>query len=88
MIRKMMAVKDRAAQTFGQPFFTTSVGQATRSFQDELNRRAPDNILNAHPEDFDLYHIADFDDDHGTVDSPQHAPQLVAQGKQLITKDN
>lgn len=65
MKRVVCAVFDRAVQTFGQPFFVAAVGAAVRSFTDEVNRKADDNALHAHPEDFELWHLGWFDDEHG-----------------------
>ena len=55
MERQVCAVKDDAAETFGQPFFVTAVGAALRSFKDEVNRKADDNQLFQHPEHFALW---------------------------------
>jgi len=78
---KVLAVRDRAADVYGQPFYSSSVGGAIRSFSDEVNRSAPDNNLFKHPEDFDLYLLGDFDDEFGTftVDSPSQ----IAIGKDV-----
>ncbi len=47
-------IRDRAAECYGRPFFLPATGVAIRSFQDEVNRNAPDNQMYAHPDDFDL----------------------------------
>lgn len=79
----VFAIRDRAADVFGQPIFLASVGIAVRSFADEVNRADANNNLNKHPEDFDLYKLAEFDDDTGlfTQDGP---PKQVAVGKDLV----
>ena len=59
------AVKDAAAQAFARPMFFPSTGVAIRSFCDEINRDEKDNQLFHHPEDFDLYHLGEFDDNEG-----------------------
>lgn len=80
----VMSVRDRAADTFGRPFFVAKIGQATRSFSDEVNRAAADNPLFAHPEDFDLYEVGTFDDDTGDLEAC--APRMVAVGKDMKVK--
>jgi hypothetical protein len=81
MKRMIVAVRDRAADTFGTPFYVVAVGQAIRSFADEVNREAADSSLYMHPEDFDLYELGTFDDDDGSFDT--HAPKMIAVGKDL-----
>ncbi|WNK14819.1 MAG: nonstructural protein [Microvirus sp.] len=84
----MVAVKDLAAQTFGRPFFVPHTHAAVRSFTDEVNRPAADgqqNDLFAHPDDFELYALADFNDGSGAVVSFS-APRLLVQGKHVSTR--
>lgn len=79
------AVRDRAIDAFGTPFFVQSIGMAVRSFTDELNRKAPDNQLSNHPEDFDLYHLGYYEGDTGKFVCDD--PRMVAVGKDLIKGD-
>lgn len=57
------AVKDRQIGSFASPFFVGSRGQAIRSFSDEVNRAAEDNIMYRHPDDFELFCLGGFDSD-------------------------
>lgn len=59
------SVWDSAIGSYGRPFFVPSRGVAMRSFQDEVRRKADDNPMNAHPEDFELFYLAEFDDQTG-----------------------
>ena len=81
----IIAVRDRAADVYGQPQFVASVGMAIRSFSDEINRDAADNILSKHPEDFDLFLLGLYDDQSASfdVDSP---PRQLAVGKDVSTR--
>lgn len=79
---KVLAVRDRAIDAFGQPFFTNSTGGAIRSFGDEINRADPNNQLNKHPEDFDLYLLGEWDDATGKFDTADASQ--VAIGKDLV----
>lgn len=81
---KVLTVRDRAIDAYGQPFFSTSVGGAVRSFADEINRAADGNQLHKHPEDYDLFLLGEFDDESGEFES--HRPQQVAVGKDLLIK--
>lgn len=78
---KVLAVRDRAIDAFGQPFFSVSVGGAIRGFSDEVNRAGENNQLNKHPEDFDLYLLGEFDDATGKFETQD--PSQVAIGKDL-----
>lgn len=81
MILSIFCVRDRATDQFGNPMFLVSRGQAIRSFSDEINRKDPQNMLNQHPEDFDLYHFGTFNTDRGVFDVSD--PVQVAIGKDL-----
>lgn len=65
MVRQVMSVFDRASMVFGTPFFVVAVGAGTRSFRDEVNRKADDNSIYQHPEDYELFHLGSFDDETG-----------------------
>lgn len=58
----IIVIRDIAADCFGQPNVVPSKGSAIRNFQDEINREAPDNILNRHPEHFEMYELGFYDD--------------------------
>lgn len=78
----IVSVRDGASGAFGRPFFVVARGQAIRSFQDEVNRVDPNNDLNKHPEDFDLFCLGSFDDNAGHI-SPQQ-PELLIRGKDAL----
>jgi len=81
---KVLAIRDRAIDSYGQPFFSASVGGAVRSFSDEVNRPGENNQLHKHPEDFDLFLLGEFDDQTGEFDTTR--PAQVAVGKDLVIK--
>lgn len=80
MEHQVVAVKDRALDTFMRPFFTPALGAAIRSFQDEINRT--ESEMNKHPDDYDLYHLGHWDDASGAFQSFQQ-PIQIGIGKQL-----
>jgi len=79
----VVAVHDRAADAFARPVFVQSVGQALRSFQDEINRPADQNEMNRHPEDFDLFELGSYDDSTGKLLSLDE-PKLIGIGRQMF----
>lgn len=81
MLKQMCAVFDHASGLFGSPFFVAAVGQAIRSFTDEVNRAAPDNALHAHPEDFDLHCLGQWDDQTGDCFQPDR--RVLVRGKEV-----
>lgn len=81
---KIMAVRDRALDAFGTPIFVAAIGQAVRSFTDEINRVDQNNNLNKHPEDFDLYFLGEYDDE--TAEFAVERPKQVAVGKDVSVK--
>lgn len=76
------AVKDRAADAFGRPFFVSTAGLAIRSFMDEVSRDSADNQLFSHPDDFDLFELGVYDDADGSLFSHDQ-PKLLMLGKQV-----
>lgn len=75
------AIRDRATDSYGVPIFVQAVGQAVRSFSDEINKDGADNQLAAHPEDFDLYVLGHYDQDSGLFTTD--IPRQVAIGKDV-----
>jgi hypothetical protein len=65
----VFSLRDVKAGTFLTPMFVPTVGLALRTLSDELNRASPDpsNVLAHHPEDFELFHIGDFETDTGRL---------------------
>lgn len=84
MKRAVCAVFDSATRLYGQPFFVAHVGAALRSFVDEVNRKASDNQLSLHPEDFTLFHLADFDDETGGFSEGDRGLVALARGKDVV----
>ncbi|AXH74735.1 MAG: nonstructural protein [Microviridae sp.] len=71
------AVYDSAAGCYGRPWFVPAKGLAIRSFVDEIRRPAPDNPLNAHPDDFALWLIAEYDDNVGAFVNLPNPEKLI-----------
>lgn len=76
---KILAVKDRALDTFLQPMFTPAAGAGIRAFMDEVNN--PESPMHKHPEDYDLFELGEFDNATGTFET--FHPQQLATAKQM-----
>ena len=83
MLLSVVVIRDSAAGAYMRPFYVVSEGQAIRSFQDEVNRKAEDNIMFSHPEDFELFLLGTFDDVDGSF-SLLKAPKSLATAKNLV----
>lgn len=68
-MKLILALQDKKAEMFMQPFFVPTVGVAYRNLQDEMSRGGTDNPLANHADDFDLWQLGTFDDETGIVDS-------------------
>lgn len=77
------AVRDRAIDAYMQPIFCQAIGQAIRIFIDEVNRK--ESPMNSHPEDYDLYHIGEYDEDTGHLSAI--SPRQIAIGKDVFKGD-
>lgn len=78
MLRKIYAIRDAAVRSFDIPRAFLTHEEAIRSFKATCNN--PEVIFNAHPEDYDLYCLADYDTNKGVLipfDPPQHIAKAV-----------
>lgn len=80
----VIAVRDRAADVYGMPQCVATIGTAIRSFSDAVNG-AGESALQKHPEDFDLYHIAVYDDATAEFECVD-PPRMIAVGKDVKVK--
>lgn len=78
---QILSIRDRAVDAFMQPMFFATPGAGIRAFSDEINRQ--DSSMNKHPEDYDLYHLGEYDDATGKF-AGLEAPRQVAIGKDLV----
>lgn len=58
---KVFSLYDIKAKVFQTPFFMQNQGTALRAFSDLVNDER--SFVNKHPEDYQLYHVGDFDDE-------------------------
>lgn len=70
---KLFAIRDTKGDFYGAPFSQHSTVEAERTFI-KLRRESNSNI-NLYPQDFDLYHLGDYDSQTGVIkalDAPRH----------------
>ena len=84
MILQICAMFDRAAQTYGRPFFVHNSAVAVRSLTDELKN--PESELARHPEDYDLYDIGAYDDDDASITTYDDGPKLIVRAQDLVVR--
>lgn len=65
-MKQVIAVYDAKAEIFTQPVFTVAIGEAVRSFQDEVNN--PQSQFSKHPEDYTLFHLGTYDETSAKFD--------------------
>lgn len=81
MIYSVYAIRDQKSGRFMQPINDINEATAKRGFSQAVNN--PDGIIGFAPKDFDLYKLAEFNDETGVYDALP-AIQLVCNGAQLI----
>lgn len=79
------AVRDSAMLAFAQPMFVPAPGVAVRSFTNEVNRADPQNMLSQHPDDFELWWIAEYHEEEGMFTMPEGGARCLARGKDVKT---
>lgn len=87
MIKIVMGVRDTRTEIYINHFTVRHTGEALRDFRLQVNTEG--NVLSAHPEDFELWQLALWDDETGTFylnDEKAIVKQRLARATDL--KDN
>ncbi|AXF52787.1 MAG: nonstructural protein [Microviridae sp.] len=79
MITPMFCVYDITANLFGAPFLATNAPVAIRQFQQELTNEQVSGPMQTHPQDFKLFEVAVFNNEHGRI-LPHDQPLFLYQG--------
>lgn len=82
---KVYVVYDCKVEAFMAPFFMQSRGQAMRAFADSVNDRS--GRYRAHPADFTLFELGEFDDSSGSL-SLYEAKINLGTGLEFKEKDS
>lgn len=77
---KIFSIRDSAVGAYLRPFYVPSKGAAIRGFTDEVNRK--DSEMGAHPSDYELYEIGEFDEVGGALLGL--APVLIIRAKDVL----
>lgn len=85
MKMKMFSILDVVVGAFNRPYCLVSRGQAVRSFIDEIQRASEENPMYKHPKDYELYELAEFDDETGQI-VPRIPHELVISGASATVK--
>lgn len=72
----LFSVFDTAAGRFLDPFVAPTIEVAIRGFRSVVNK--PGHPFNDHPEDYTLFHVAEFDAESGTMSAPAAAVKIGA----------
>ncbi|WNK14580.1 MAG: nonstructural protein [Microvirus sp.] len=71
----VISVRDSVSGAFTQPSFVRSKGEAIRSFSDAVGSK--DSGFCAHPADYTLYYIGEFDDLSGEINGLRDIEKLI-----------
>lgn len=77
MILRIYAIRDIKAAAFAPPFFMQRDEMAIRAFSDAI--KDPNHQMSRHAEDYELFHLGEFDDESGKVE-PVVGPRFLANG--------
>ncbi|QXP08521.1 MAG: nonstructural protein [Arizlama microvirus] len=75
----LCTIRDAAIDAFGPVLEVRAQGEALRMFKDECNN--PESRIYKHPEDYELYKIAMYDDMTGEVQGMK--PERLARGQDM-----
>jgi hypothetical protein len=81
METRIYSIYDSAAQAFITPFFMHNDGMALRAFSDNVNAKEENNI-SKHPDQFTLFHIGNYDDQTGQIESIE--PKSLGNGIEYV----
>jgi len=83
MEKKIFAIRDSKSESYNQPFFNHTHGEAERNFAQLASD--PKSTVNQFPEDFDLFYLGTYNDQTGEI-SPLQTPQHVVKALTLKTR--
>lgn len=72
----VIAVRDIVADVYNVPMFVPHLGGAIRAFGDACQAEGRENIQ-MHPEDFELYHLGEYDDNTATIEMLTKPKQIA-----------
>lgn len=82
-MKGIYAVRDKPAEMYLSLHVAVAAAVAMRGFSDECHRK--DSVMGAHPEDFELHCLGEFDEGKGTLVSYER-PMMVLAASDVIRK--
>ncbi len=79
----VFAVLDMCAEMYMEPFFSTNVDTAIRSFK--MGCEDPGGGFHNHPEDFALYHVGEWDAKQGKMTAME--PHKIANATSFVARE-
>jgi len=77
------SIYDKKAEAYNAPIFFSKVGTAIRQFSEIVKNS--DSIVSKYPHDFALYHVCNFNDESGHVES-LGVPKFVIEGSEVANQ--
>lgn len=62
----ILVTRDIKANVYSLPFYAADLESIKRNFQTQCTTEDPKNSLWTHPQDFELWHVGQYDDNFGT----------------------
>jgi hypothetical protein len=81
----IISLRDVVANLYTTPTFHNSKGSALRAFSNEVNRADENNTIYKHPNDFEIYALGTFDDEHAEFE-PYSKPELLGLARDYVIK--
>lgn len=78
----LVSIFDHAVGVYAPAMCVPAEAAAIRSFQSEIRRVDPDNLLHTNKEDFTLYRVGEFDLDSGSVIT--NDPRVLIHGRDVM----
>ena len=78
MKHQLLSIRDSKADYYNQVITLKTVEEGVRAFGELVTDQR--SMISKHPEDFDLYHLGEFDDQTGLIvtwDAPKHVMKAV-----------
>lgn len=82
MKTQILVIRDIKLDCFGQPQACASIGVGARAFSDAINNPERNTDMSKHPEDFELWHIGEYDDATATI--VPISPQFITKGSNNV----
>lgn len=80
----VFSIFDSKAEVFNTPIFLPAIGQARRTFGDQVNDES--SPFNKHPGDYTLFQIGTYESDNGKL-TPEKTPISLGLASEYISNE-